>query len=58
MTYVILYRSPKTEKVHPIITDNAYGVREFDTRAEVEEYLDASGLLTDANGVQVVELEL
>ncbi len=58
MTYVLLYRSPKTGKIHPIVTDEAYGVREFDSRAAVEEYLEESDLLLHAKGVQVVELEI
>lgn len=56
MTYVILYRHLDADKIYSVVSENAYRIRAFDSRAAVEEYLEETGLLHSTNGVQVVEL--
>lgn len=58
MSYVILYRHLDANKLYSVVSENAYGIREFDSRAAVEEYLEETGLLHSTNGVQVVDLNL
>ena len=38
MSWVILYRAIPSETVHCIVTENAYGIREFKTRTAAEKF--------------------
>lgn len=58
MSYVILYRHLDANKLYSVVSENAYGICAFDSRAAVEEYLEETGLLHSTNGVQVVELDI
>ena len=40
MSFVIIYRSPNTEALHPIVSEAAYGIREFDSCADAERFAE------------------
>lgn len=38
--WIILFRSPITGRIHPIVGDEAYGAREFATQEEAVAYAE------------------
>jgi len=57
MTYVILYRNLITGRIYPVVSTNAYGLRElreFDTRDDAILYLEKEHLPPDTPA-QIVE---
>lgn len=56
MSWVILYRAMPSEKVFCVVSDNAYGLHEFNTRAEAEGF--SRGLdMNPENQFTFVEVE-
>lgn len=56
MSWIILYRNVKTDKVHPVVTSDAYGILEFDVMTEAIDHLEAMGLPEDTP-TQIVETD-
>lgn len=53
--FCILYRSQTTGKIHPVVSDNAYGIREFASQDDAKDYLTK---LPDDTTSQIVPLEI
>lgn len=56
MSYVILYRSLKTGRVHAVVTDKAYGLLEFDTITEAMDHITSFNFPNDTPA-QIVETD-
>jgi hypothetical protein len=56
MSWVILYRSLKTEKVLPVVSEDAYSIREFTTKEDTLWYLDDWGM-PDETPTQIVKID-
>lgn len=56
MSYIVVYRSLKTQKVYGVVTDNANGLREFSTAKEAEEYMSAFAPVPNGTLYQIVSV--
>lgn len=56
MSHVILYRSLSDGRVYGVVTDNAHGLREFDTLDDALVHLE-TGLLPEGTPVQIRETD-
>lgn len=55
MSWIIVYRKQDSGKIYCVVSDNAYGLREFDAQQEAADYTKRVGYMDDAT-VRFVEV--